>query len=73
MSLNCLPFTVWFGLESKITQLYTELFTAADPAGKVESQGPFTVILNKAFPTTSTLYIRAKSSVSDLIVKCIDA
>ena len=75
ISLNCTCSVSKFGLAWRIKSLnYTELFTAADPAGKVESQGPFTAILSKAaFPATSTLYIETKSSVSDLIVECIDA
>ena len=74
ISRNCTCTVSQFGLAWRIKPFkYTELFTAADPAGKVESQGPFTAILNETLPAISTLYIEINSPVSDFIVECIDA
>ena len=62
-----------FGLAWKASSFgYTELFTGNDPAGAIETDGPFTAVLNHTTPAKSSLFITPDPSMEGLVVKCID-
>ena len=51
---------------------FTELFTAADPAGTIETEGPFTAVLNQTNPALSSLFITPDPLMNGINVDCID-
>ena len=75
-SLNVTCKIEHYGLVWKVWKLehfdFTELFTAADPAGTIETEGPFTAVLNQTNPALSSLFITPDPSMNGINVDCID-